>query len=289
MGGQDMIRRASDGLRARVVGPWTREKLTYVERYAKAFMTAMAPKRDQGKWGALVYLDLLSGPGRCLDRDTKAELDGSPLRALQVRPAFDRWYFADVHPHNIEALRQRIPAKDLPRVDLQAEDCNVAVRDIMANLSPRTLVLAFLDPEGIEVTFETLRVLATQPIDLLYFFPSGIGIARNLQQFSKQPRSPMDAFWGGRDWRELPPAKLAAGQHLAPEEAIALDRPWVRRFRAKMQELGFLYQDEEDPCFVNQKRVPMYHLLFFSKHPAGLTIWRGIKRIELSGQRKLPL
>lgn len=150
-------------------------------------------------------------------------------------------------------------------------------------------MLAFLDPEGFEVTFETLRVLATRQIDLLYFFPSGIGIARNLRQFTKQPQSLMDTFWDGRDWRDLSPAKLAAGQRLAPEEAIALDRPWVLRFRAKMQELGFLYQDEEDPCFVNQKRVPMYHLLFFSKHPAGLTIWRGIKRIEPSGQRKLPL
>jgi hypothetical protein len=40
-----MIRRAEDGLRARVSGPWTREKLDYVERYAAAFMKAMNPKR----------------------------------------------------------------------------------------------------------------------------------------------------------------------------------------------------------------------------------------------------
>jgi len=29
----------------------------------------------------------------------------------------------------------------------------------------------------------------------------------------------------------------------------------------------------------------MYHLLFFSKHDAGLTIWRGIKQIDARGQR----
>ncbi len=33
----------------------------------------------------------------------------------------------------------------------------------------------------------------------------------------------------------------------------------------------------------------MYHLLFFSKDLAGLTIWRGVKKIEPSGQRTLPL
>jgi hypothetical protein len=31
----------------------------------------------------------------------------------------------------------------------------------------------------------------------------------------------------------------------------------------------------------------MYHLLFFSKHPAGRALWRGVTRIEASGQRRL--
>jgi hypothetical protein len=33
----------------------------------------------------------------------------------------------------------------------------------------------------------------------------------------------------------------------------------------------------------------MYHLLFFSKHPVGLKIWKGIKQIEPNGQRLLGL
>ncbi|MEK7878302.1 MAG: hypothetical protein AAB285_00430, partial [candidate division NC10 bacterium] len=102
-------------------------------------------------------------------------------------------------------------------------------------------------------------------------------------------RSPMDELWGGKEWRDLPPAKLAAGKRLTAEEALSLDRPWVLRFRSKMAQIGFQYQDEADPCFTNEKNVPMYHLLFFSKAPAGLTIWRGIKKIEPSGQRILPL
>jgi hypothetical protein len=70
---------------------------------------------------------------------------------------------------------------------------------------------------------------------------------------------------------------------------LSLDRPWVLRFRSKMAEIGFQYQDEADPYFSNDKNVPMYHLLFFSQDPTGLTIWRGIKKIEPSGQRTLPL
>jgi hypothetical protein len=32
----------------------------------------------------------------------------------------------------------------------------------------------------------------------------------------------------------------------------------------------------------------MHHLLFFSRNPAGLKIWRNIKKIEPTGQRTLP-
>lgn len=104
-----------------------------------------------------------------------------------------------------------------------------------------------------------------------------------------EPRSPMDGLWGGKEWRDLPPAKLAAGTRLNAEEALSVDRPWVLRFRSKIAGIGFQFQDEADPCFTNEKNVPMYHLLFFSQDPAGLTIWQGIKRIEPSGQRTLPL
>ena len=57
----------------------------------------------------------------------------------------------------------------------------------------------------------------------------------------------------------------------------------------RMRALGYLYSMQGDPCFTNEKNVTMYHLLFFSQHPAGLTLWRNITRIEPSGQRRLPL
>lgn len=284
-----MMRRAGDGLPARVSGPWTREKLTYVEKYATAFMRAMAPKRKEGKWDRLVYLDLLAGPGRGIDRDTGVEFDGSPLRAVKIEPAFDRLFFGDLNPKNIEALRRRIPEQDLARTDLRVGDCNALAKEIVRELSHRTLGLAFVDPEGFEATFKMFRTLATRRIDVLFLFPSGIGIARNLRAFAEQPKSPMDDLWDGKEWRNLPPAKLAVGKRLSPEEALSLDRPWVMRFRSKMAGIGFQYQDEGDPCFTNEKNVPMYHLLFFSQDPVGLTIWRGIKKIEPSGQRTLSL
>ena len=279
---------AGDGLPARPIGQWTQEKLGYVERYASAFVVAMHPKRREGKWKQLVYIDLLAGPGKGIDRKSRVEFDGSPLRALRVSPAFDRLFLGDKSEATVRAFRARIPPGDRSRVEIEAGDCNDRATRLIETLSQRTLGLAFVDPQGFEVTFSMLKTLAQRSIDVLLFFPSAIGIRRNLRQFVAQERSPMDAFWGGKDWRELPPARLAAGERLSATEVDALDRPWVSRFRKKMAEVGFRAQDEGDPCFRNEKNSPMYHFLFFSHHPAGLKIWRNIKKIEPSGQRSLP-
>ncbi len=284
-----MIRKARDGLPARVYHSWTRDKLSYLEKYATAFMTAMAPKKRQGKWDQLVYMDLLAGPGLGIDADTREEFDGSPLIALHVQPAFDRLFFGDLSPKNVAALRQRIPPGDLSRVILRRGDCNVLVKEIIAQLSSRTLGLAFVDPQGFEVQFTLLQDLSKRRFDVLFLFPSGIGIGRNFSVFAKQATSPMDRLWGGREWRDHPLAKLAAGKGLKPEEERRLDRSWVQGFTDKMASIGFRYQDKSDPLLRNEKNVPMYHLLFFSRDSAGLKIWRGIKKIEPSGQRPLPL
>lgn len=214
-----MIRRAQDGLRARVGGPWTREKLDYIERYATAFMRAMNPKRRAGIWSELVYVDLLAGPGRGIDRDGSGEFDGSPLRALKVVPAFDRLFFSDLDEENIEVLRRRIPPDQRDRVSLRMGDCNAVVDDVVASLSRKTLGLALVDPEGFEAKFGVFESLARARLDVLFLFPSGIGVARNLRAFARQDHSPMDDLWGGREWRELSPAKLAAGRPITPDDA----------------------------------------------------------------------
>ncbi len=187
-------KKASDGLPARTGRIWTREKLAYLQKYASAFMKAMT-----GKWPRLVYIDLLAGPGRDIDPDTKKEFEGSPLIALAVNPKFDHLFLSDQDVDNVDALNARIPPADCTRVTIRRGDCNEIVDDVIGQISPRTLALAFIDPQGFEVRFETLAKLAKRQVDLLYLFPSAIGIKRNLKGFlAKQESRIMDAFWGAR-------------------------------------------------------------------------------------------
>jgi three-Cys-motif partner protein len=202
---------AADGLLARPGGIWTREKLTYLTKYATAFMVAMANKRGPGKWDRLVYLDLLCGPGRDVDTESDEEFPGSPLIALSIKPHFDHLYLSDKDSKNIKALEARVSPEDRPRITLRVGDCNAVVDDVLNSISARTLGLAFIDPTGFEVDFATLAKLAKRRIDLLYLFPSGIGVKRNLGNSLPLANSRMDRFWGGRDWRDLPEARRAAG------------------------------------------------------------------------------
>lgn len=154
----------SDGLVVREVGRWTLDKLYFVERYAKAFTVAMTPK----KWESLVYVDPLAGPGRCVLRETGEEHPGSPLRALQITPIFNHLFFIEADGENAEALTKRIPESEQARVDCRQGDCNVLAREIVARISPRALGLVFVDPQGCEVQFETLRILSSRRLDMFY-------------------------------------------------------------------------------------------------------------------------
>ena len=277
-----MVAKASDGLRAREAGAWTKEKLTYLRKYAEGFMTAMAPKRAEGRWNKLVYIDPLCGSGKCITGND--EFDGSPLIALGIHPAFDHLYFSDRSVRNISALKKRFHEEDRSRVSCEVGDCNKLVGKIVQNFPERSLGLAFIDPEGFEVNFAVLKALASKPVDILYLFPSMIGVKRNIRQSFLQQSSRLDAVLGP-EWRKVPAAKLAVGKPLTENELSKLDTSLIHYLRQQVRALGLVHQDDNPPLLRNEQKAPMYHLLFFSKDVAGLRIWNGIKKIAPGGQR----
>lgn len=279
-----MTRSSLDRQPLRPGGAWSVEKLVYVERYAGAFTRAM-----KGKWERLVYIDLLAGPGKGVRRDTGEEFDGSPLRALKVRPPFDHLYLGDVRKSVVTSLGRRIPDSDRGRVTLLQGDCNDLAGQVVAQLTRWTLGLAFVDPTGFEAKFRMFQAFAKGQIDVLFFFPDQIGIVRNLTQFVNKSGSLMDGLMGDSSWRQTGQARLAGGHLLTPSESRDVARSWVSRFQSKMAAIGYGHYDHAEPVFQNRKNARMYHLLFFSRNALGLKIWRGIKRIQPDNQRLLPL
>ena len=151
-------------------------KLYFVEYFEALFNGGM-----KNLWPTRAYVDLFSGPGMCIDRDTGEEFEGSPLLALGCSTPFTHHYFNDIDTELIGALEQR-QQRLFPqaKVTYSNLDCNLAATSIAAQLPKGALTLAFIG--AYEVTFDALASLLQGPhIDVIVTFHS-TAIKRNVHQ-----------------------------------------------------------------------------------------------------------
>lgn len=275
-----------DGLLMRPAGPWAADKLDYLVRYINAFETAM-----RNRWAVRYYIDLLSGPGKNRLRESGKILLGSPLIALTTQHPFTHYMFVDNSLGNTQALQERCsasPFKD--RVNILTGDCNELVDHIVDRIRPdarRSLNLAFLDPEGMELHWATVEKLAQLPrMDLIINYPQG-GLNRCMKRaFETSPPTEVDQFFGDTKWRQI------YGDYQQGRLTERLHFHLLDLYKSKLEKLGYQVRRDEDtgdsPLIRNaQRRAPLYRLLFASKHPLGSEFWESITRREPSGQRRL--
>ena len=286
---QSYLEPQDDGLLMRETGAWAAEKLDYLARYIDVFETAM-----RRKWPVRNYVDLLAGPGKNIVRDSGTILLGSPLLALTATYPFTGYFFTDRLDENTKALQQRCTASPhSQRVDIRTGDCNDLVDDIVAHIRQddwRSLNLAFLDPEGMELRWETVTNLATvRRMDLIINYPEG-GLNRYMPKaFGKADQTKVDDFFGDRAWREIYHDWQNSG---AP---LGLHRRLMDFYKERLQELGYtefrqVDQGGDEPLIRNvRRRAPLYRLLFASKHLLGHDFWHKVTRRDVHGQARLLL
>lgn len=277
---------AGDGLPARCVGPWSADKLYYVRRYLDLFSRAM-----HQRFPVRHYVDLFAGPGRCVLDDGSGELEGSPLIALSLSPRFTRYHFVDADPVAVQALRQRAEGLGWrePDVQLYPEDANEVATRLGRTIPRAALSVALVDPTGLDLRLDALRRLtAGQRMDLIYLFPEGMAAKRNLQKFIGQEHSPLDEVLGTRAWRDTVAPHL---RHELDPEAYwnRVGRPLVGTLRDQLADLGYesIRLGSEILAVRNRKNVPLYYLVFASKHALGHRFWHAISSADPAGQRRL--
>jgi three-Cys-motif partner protein len=151
----------------------------------------------------------------------------------------------------------------------------------------RSLNLAFLDPEGLELKWATVAKLASiRRMDLIINYPEG-GLNRFLgRAASSTEQTAVDAFFGSRGWRAAYQESQAQGE---PNVHWRL----IEFYRSRLHTLGYrevLRGDEvgDEPLMRNvEKNAPLYRLLFASKHPLGHKFWTAITRRNVDGQQLL--
>jgi len=263
------LKTAADGLLIRCVGGWSKAKHYYFKKYIDTFVTSMRKKWN----GQLYYIDLFTGPGKCRTRETEEEIDGSPMIALNAPYPFAGYFFVDLNKNALDALSQRcINHQNYGKITFINGDCNLVIDNIINAIPQWSLSLAFIDPTGLDFKFTTLQKLAQRKVDLIITFPEGMAINRNINKFLKEEHSPLDDVVGDKGWRQFKTGKEIIGY-----------------YRNNLASVG--YQEvklgDEIPVRSIAKNLPLYCLLFASKHKLGHRFWQDISKIDHTGQRKL--
>jgi len=283
-----------DGLPMRESGAWVAEKLDYLARYINIFETSMHDK----PWRKRHYIDLFAGPGKCFVPEIRTVYLGSPLLSLTTPQPFTDYFFVDVDPNNITTLQQRCRASSVyDHIQCSVGDGNLIVREIVERILAidsqhipykwSSLNLAFLDPEGLDLQWETVATLARPyTMDLIIHYPQ-MGLNRNMRQaFAAEGDTMVDLFFGGRDWRKIYQKCQNKGIYFS-------HRQLLDHYKEKLQDLGYkeILRDDEvgdEPLIRNSKRsAPLYRLLFASKHVLGHEFWQEVTRRNVHGQTRL--
>ena len=262
-----------DGLYIPTVGEWSYNKHWFLIRYIDAFTTSMRNK----KWQGLHYIDLFAGAG-IEQLKTSQRLDwGSPMIAAKAPHPFGRLHLCEKSRRKYNALISRI-GRIRPDSQLLYGDANEKICEIIEEIPQRTLSLAFLDPYGLHLDYETLQVLSNIRADLIIFFPDHLDALRNWEHnYLNDPDSNLDRCLGpGADWRSF--LNEAPVKH----RADGLRNLYVDQLR---NQLGYTEFEFERISFRNH---PLYILILCSRHKLAAKLWRGISGKKPDGQRTFP-
>jgi three-Cys-motif partner protein len=242
-----------------------------------------------------VFIDCFAGSNDNVEFGTGRELPGSPRIALSVAPQFTHLLFFELPERASQlatSLKNEFPDRELKVI---SGDCNLSLEDgldwIKENGNSRSgphlgQALAFLDPDSLELEWETVVKLASwqmskngsafirrNRIELLILFPTG----PMRRQLSQPPRTEatekqkliIDRLFGGEDWRSIYDAQR--------QGKIKGEDSWlhyVSQYRLQLTNLGYEFTAAIEVR--NTGNVVMYHMIFATSNDTGKKIMKSV-------------
>jgi three-Cys-motif partner protein len=258
-----------DGLLIPEVGEWSQDKHYFLLKYIDAFTTSM-----RKKW-SLHYIDLFAGAGIERIRNLQKLEWGSPMIAAQALYKFTRLHLCEKNSEKHEALLKRVIPL-CPNAQIIHGDANQQVHSVIREIPQRgTLSLAFIDPYGLHIDFDTLYVLKEHRADLIIFFADRIDAIRNWEQYYlDDPESNLDRFLGpNSNWGKL------LNETPRDQHAEVLRELYVKQLQEKLGYTEFAYER------ISNKERPLYSLIFCARHKLAIKLWQEIAGKKRDGQR----
>jgi three-Cys-motif partner protein len=247
-----------DNLSLHCSGVWTEEKIKHIKYYAEMFATGM-----KNIWNNLYYIDLFSGPGKCIIRGGPKEISGACLEAVNLKDKFTKYFLIDKNQACINDLKKRLFQRN--DIEYYNDDCNKVIGDIINLIPDNSLSLAFIDPNSLQFNFDSYTKLSKKRIDLIVNFPIGpIERAVSSAIARKTNTKALDKFHPG--WEKII-SKTGFGN--SKNENI---KNLINDYIKKIEDLGY-YSSRTFLPFKNIKNTTMYFLIFFSKSEKGIKFW----------------
>jgi len=231
------------------------------------------------------YLETCAGPGVCTQRGSGRLVLGTPFLAMTNKPAFTRFHFVEIKSALCQALQTR---KDLhcPEVDAEIvnDDCNNCAKSIVENLPKNSPVLMVMDPEGLELKWETTVVpLAEHPRSELFInFPFDMGIMRCISpNVSPETEHAVTTYMGTDVWKPIRDDYLQGNiSHDNLREAF------LRLYTERLQGLG-LKEIQVSRLVRSDNNQPLYFLISASRKRVASKIMKDIMKIPVAHQSML--
>lgn len=266
-----------DGHYERRVGFWTFLKLAILHQYLPGFSNACQIA------GGGVYVDGMAGPG--IGKVKAAQQPpfrvwGSPMIALRTLPQLRKVILMDLDPLNVEALDVRCKQFD-GRALVRGGDVN---RDLLPVLrkevEPWAPCFCFLDPQGPELKWSTVRGIASLPRtkrkpELMILFPLDMAVLRLMpvkKKIRDEDRQTLSEMFATDDWWNFYQARVSGTIDGAEARAAYLDL-----YQRDLEDLGYkqvIYKPVVADRGPGGWRKVLYHLFFATDHDVGDDIMR---------------
>ncbi len=272
-----------DNLPVRCVGRWAVQKIYLLNQYFGIFTSGM-----KNKW-EINYIEICSGPGRCISREIGREFNGTALSIIK-HPAYQYLHkalFFDFNPQIVEALNKRIELLNTSKAKALIGDffkpeeiCDAIKKEI----SPRSLNLVLIDPTDCSIPFNLiLQLKNTIPnIDFIINVAIGSDYNRNIKELLLNPAKfkslalKYARFLDSTDFfHDSNNIKLAQqSNHLELRNAFR------EAYISNLKKIGYEY--------FRYKRIEnLYDILFATTNKKGIEFWDKANKYKFDGQSSL--
>lgn len=272
-----------DHLPVRCVGEWAVQKIFHLIQYFGIFSTGMKDKWD----GKINYIEICSGTGRCINRTTGTEFNGTAICILEHESFkyLSHAIFIDYNNTVVDTLNKRIHDRNITKANAilgNYYDHSALCKSILRETDGMGLNLVFIDPTDCSVPFALIKEIkeSLQHVDFIINIAIGTDVNRNIKNSILSPdthrtvKEKYITFLGTDSFFNNPEAIDFArkGNH------IELRRLFREEYTKNLRLIGYNHFDF--------KSIENYYdLIFASSHVKGIEFWQKANAIKIDGQR----